>query len=227
MKGSTRKVFVVSIVCICLIVFAITFAYAFQRSRDSFVTKDSEENAIIAVTMDSIIKKFNITSICDIACGNCEWVPLLLEKMPTLKYTGYEQNNLLIEHARNAVSKFKNATVQQADPMTVTPETSDLVLSRGFLETLSYDEIRQAMVNFSQMDCKFLAFGSISHRSAKNENIQPGNGSFMLNLEIHPFNMSPAHMAHEGNSNRQLFVYTIGQIRGFVKGNAFWTSGLV
>jgi hypothetical protein len=145
--------------------------------------------------------------------------------MPALRYVGYESNPVLLKHAAGILSKYPQATVELGDPKNLTPTTCDLIISRTYLEELSYGDIGRAVVRFSQYDCKFFALGSYSHKASDNRDTQTGT-KFLINLEKHPFNMSPAHRTNEGNTNRELFVYTVQQMRGYVKSNAFWTSGI-
>lgn len=215
MKPKTMRI--VSLLLLLVVCAAIVIA---TSTRDTFMANPDIANAI-----ESIVKRNNITSICDIGSGTSEWVPILLERVPSLRYVGYESDPLLVKVARTSLSKYKNATVELADPLTATFGACDLVVSRNYLETLSYEDIKQAIARFSQYDCKFFALGSFSDRSANNTNIHTG-GQFPINLELHPFNMSPAYAVDEGKSNRSLFVYTFSQIQGYVKSNAFWTSGL-
>ena len=218
-----RLVFLSSICVVCVLV--IVLALVFRKSRDPFTTNDPEV-VNIANAIESIVKKFKITSICDVACGNSAWVPILLDRVPSLKYVGYESSGILAKQAKTTLAKYKNATVEKADPMTVTFGATDLVICRSYLETLSYEDLRRAVIRFSQYNCKYFALGNYSHETSENKNIQNG-GHFPLNLEKHPFNMSPAHVADEGKSNRHFFVYTFGQMQGYMRANAFWTEGMV
>jgi hypothetical protein len=181
------------------------------------------ENVNIADAMEKLIQKFGITSISEVGCGNCVWVPILLGKIPTLKYTGYEKSPVLVEQAKATLSKFKTATVQVADPTTAIPVVSDLVVSRNLLQTLSYVGIRQTLINFSKFNCKFIALGNYGHDSSDNKNVKTGE-TFLINLEKEPFNMSPADIKMEGTTNRLFYVYTLDQMQGYITGNTFWKN---
>jgi hypothetical protein len=142
--------------------------------------------------------------------------------MPNLKYVGYEQDVALVNKGKDLLNSFSNATVQMADPLSVTPAKTDLVICRNLLQTLSYEGIKQAVTKLSQMDCRFFALGSFAHNASDNRD-QTG-GRFLINLEKHPFNMSPADTADEKANNRLLFIYTIEQMKGYIIGNAFWNT---
>jgi hypothetical protein len=179
----------------------------------------------MASAFESIIKKFNVKSMCEIECGSCMWLPNLLDRMPILKYTGYENIPIRVKQANAILSKYKDATVRVAKPLTVSPPKCDLVVCMNYLSTLSYDEIRSAMITLSKYDCQYVALGSFSHATADNRNIPRNGKKFRLNLEIHPFNMSPAYFVVVDNDSKlQCYVYTISQIRSFVKANSFWTK---
>jgi hypothetical protein len=89
-----------------------------------------------ALSVVDIMKKHNLTSISDIGCLDAAWVPLLLDKMPAVKYTGYEKSPSLVEDAKTVLSKYPNATIQLADPMSVKPVPAEQEnSSNGFFIT--------------------------------------------------------------------------------------------
>ena len=142
-----------------------------------------------------------------------------------LKYTGYESSAALVNQAKTTLAGHNNATVLLAEPMSATPAASDLVISRSYLSTLSYADIRLAITRFSTYPCKFFALGSFAHKSSDNRDIKTG-ANFLINLEKDPFNMSPADTSPEGaNGNRLFMIYTSDQMKGYIKSNAFWTGG--
>jgi hypothetical protein len=216
-----HKVYVIIIACV-IVIFASLFVQSL-RSKELF-QDDRGEAQNIANAVESVVKRFNITSICDMACGNCEWVPLLLDKHPSLKYTGYECDPSLVDQGKKTLSNYENARVHLADPATANPASADLLLSWKYLETLSFMDIRRAMVRFANYDCKFYALGNYAFGISNNKNIETGATSFKLNLEKHPFNMSPAFISTEGANDKLLFGYTSTQMKGFVERNSFWTS---
>ena len=181
------------------------------------------ENGIIAEIVAKMIKKYGIQSISDIGCGSCAWVPILMDKFPTISYKGYENSPALVEQAKKTLAKYQTASVQVADPTSALPVATDLVLSRNILQSLSYEGIRQMLTNFSKFNCKFIALGNYTHESSDNRDIKTG-ASFLVNFEKEPFNMSPADAFPEGTTNRAIFFYTITQMKGYVSGNAFWKN---
>ena len=218
MKKRFNVIFAIGVVCVICILLSLSIA----PSQERFFST-SDENVGIAKAVEGIVKKFNVTSICDIACGDCGWVPVFLGMMPNLKYIGYEKDVALVNKGKDNLSNYSNASIQMADPLSVTPPQSDLVLCRNLMSTLSYEGIKQAVMKLSQYDCKFFALGSFAHNSSDNRNLQNA-GTFLINLEKHPFNMSPADTADEKANNRLLFVYTIDQMKGYINANAFWTT---
>jgi hypothetical protein len=211
--------------CIFLIVIACVIgAYSKSEQFVGTVPFDPSSNPVNVAIVDAlskIIDRYNVTTIADMGCGDCEWVPLLLEKYPIVTYVGYEKSPELVQKATTTLSKYKNASLKQEDPTTVTAVTTDLVISRNLLSTLPYSRIRTTIANFSKFDCKYFALGQYDYKSSKNVDIAPGE-SFMIDLEKVPFNMSPAFIVIEENTNRIMYIFTIEQMQGFILGNAFF-----
>jgi hypothetical protein len=214
---------IISVVCIVII--AISLVLPRNTSERFIDPAANDENLQIADSLGTFIQKYNITSVCEISCGNSAWVPLILKKYPSLKYTGYDKNTALVNEAKVVLASSPNASVMLADPLTVTPQACDLIICRNLLQTLSYEDIKKVTIKFAGYDCKFFALGSFTHGSSHNQDITTGS-KFPINLELHPFNMSPADVSSIKNTNTQFFMYTASQMRGFIQGNAFWTSNL-
>lgn len=209
--------------CLFLILIACVIG-AYNRTERfvdaAFDPTTNPENVGIADALAVIIDRYNVTTITDLGCGDCVWLPILLEKFPIITYVGYEKSPELVNKAKLTLAKYKNASVQQMDPTTVTTCTSDLVISRNLFSTLPYSLIRSTIRNCSKFDSKQFAFGVFT--TSKNLDIRPGE-NFKIDLEGDPFNMSPAYIAPEGvNGARKFFVYDMAQIKGYTISNGFW-----
>lgn len=234
-KATAAVVIVVALVCLAVI--GAVAIFTSNHTREQFYSSSatpstapraapgaSQENTDIAEAVADIMKKHNLTSVSDIGCGDAAWVPLLLAKMPAVKYTGYEKSPSLVEDGKTVLSKYPNATIQMADPMSVKPVPADLMISRNFLQTLSYANIRKAIETFSAHEFRYVALGNFAFDSSDNRDIEEKDTAFLMNLEKYPFNMSPAYIGFEGDSNRRLFVYSSTQMKAYPQTNQFWKN---
>jgi hypothetical protein len=218
---SPATITLISLVCIFVIAAGL---FMMTPTTETFYA--GEDNIDVVNAVESIVKKYSIKSICDMACGDGAWVPLLLKRIPTLKYTGYDNSSILVDKAKENLKGFEHASVHVADPMTASPAPCDLVLSLNYLQTLSYNDIKKTIEKFAGYDCKFYALGNYDFEASNNTDIETGK-NFLINLEKHPFNMSPAFVETESKKkNRVVFVYSSAQMKGYIQSNGFWTSGM-
>lgn len=112
----------------------------------------------------SIIKRFNISSMLDAACGSFNWQPLFLgeveQQRPNFRYHGVDIVPSVVEsNARRWNAAKTNWRFDVADMSTASSpwsEAYDLILVRDVLFHLTYDKIMCALNNFSRSKSRLL-----------------------------------------------------------------------
>ena len=129
------------------------------------------------------IDKYNITSIVDIPCGDCNWQHLI-PGIENVGYRGYDVSKYTIVKA-----KMKNPTwkFECLDLTTSIPPRADLVILRDFLQHLPLKNGKQALVNVVKSNSIWLGISTYPS-SRVNINIEVGN-YFKNNVRKYPFNL--------------------------------------
>jgi hypothetical protein len=139
--------------------------------------------------LSALIKRFNITSLADAPCGDCNWMRHV--DIGDCEYIGIDIVKELIEsNARlfGPTRKFKHLNLVE----NVIPQV-DLIICRDMLTHLNYEQIFNVLRNFKQSGSKYLL---VTTNLATQKNIDVSNPddcqyrlvSPFLNLELPPFN---------------------------------------
>jgi len=130
-----------------------------------------------------LIKKYNIKSILDGACGDFNWFKEIIKEVP-IKYIGYDIVSDLIT---SNIKKYANENVRFVnfdiinDPLI----ESDLMIVRDCLVHLSYTDINKFIINLKESNIKYLL--TISFFNFENYDINTGSWR-PLCLTKPPFN---------------------------------------
>jgi hypothetical protein len=148
----------------------------------------------------NVIRKYEIKSMLDTACGSFLWMPLILTNVSdwfaarneTFQYHGLDIVASLVEKSRRKYSKqpgWRFSVVDFSQKDTQLPSGYDLVFSRDALMHLSYEKIFNSLIAFTQVaDARYLLVSSYVTFGV-NENIRDGD-YFPLNLIKPPFNLT-------------------------------------
>lgn len=162
----------------------------------------------------SVIREFEIKSMLDAPCGSFEWMPQLLTNISD---EFQARNQTFLYHGVDVVDSVLDATMNNyRDRLDVwkfsrvdftresLPSGYDLILSRDALQHLSYQEIINALREFSQVDgAKYLLVGSYLVDSG-NKDIRTG-GYFPVDLTKPPFNLHSFLRVYSEHNPRDAF----------------------
>ena len=141
-----------------------------------------------------LINKFKINSVCDIPCGDFNWMRLIIEKIPN--YIGGDVVKELIEQNKK---KYKNINFIHIDLIKDKIPDCDLILIRDCLFHLSYKDINKVINNLKKSKIKYILTTNFVNR--KNFDIKSG-GWRPICLQNKPFNWKdPIYIINENENS--------------------------
>ncbi|KAK3089758.1 hypothetical protein FSP39_006260 [Pinctada imbricata] len=128
------------------------------------------------------IKKYNITSVVDIPCGDGNW-QRLIPGIHTISYRGFDISTFVIKIAQNR--NPPNMKYGILDLTSDVPPKADLIIIRDAIQHLPLRLGKQAILNARRSGVKWI--GISSYPTAKrNKDITMG-GYYKNNIQISPF----------------------------------------
>lgn len=167
--------------------------------------------------IDGIIKKYDVKSINDCACGLFgNWAKLI--DLSGVSYTGYDINNLAIEQNKR---HYPDIPFHEFDLVNNVVPKVDLIICRDCLFHLSNRFVSSIIDNFKKSGSTYLL--ATDHRNLKrNTELTPKElrneaGFKLVNLEIEPFNLGlPIEIHNEDvvkflkiGNNRQMSLWRL------------------
>ncbi len=146
--------------------------------------------------LSALLKRFNIKSIADAPCGDCNWMRYV--DIGECKYIGIDIVQNLIEKNRKTFGgtrEFMHLNLIE----NIIPQV-DMIICRDMLTHLTYEQIFNVLRNFKQSGSKYLLATTnvITQRNVD----MPNTGEcryLYLNLELPPFNFPrPLAIIEEG-----------------------------
>jgi hypothetical protein len=157
----------------------------------------------------NVIRRYNIQSMVDAACGDFKWMPLVLEELgKDFIYTGCDIVPALIEKNSTAYPQYKFAV---KDFVTEKLPVSDLIFCRDVLQHLTIQDIKDALKNFSESGSKYLlATTHIRRYGWKNKRDCKVGKCRDRNIMLPPFNLpNPLVIYSEQNENKFLGLWKL------------------
>jgi len=136
-----------------------------------------------------LFKKYNITSILDIPCGDMNWMSKV--DMAGITYIGGDIVQQLIN---DNIAKF-GLDFRHLDIINSTLPKVDLVFVRDCLGHLSTENIKKALINIKRSGSKYLLTTCFT-KYTSNTDIKDG-GWKCINLMVEPFKMRPIYLINE------------------------------
>jgi hypothetical protein len=164
------------------------------KSSVSGSGSDPDQTANITAEIPKLFRRFNISTVLDIPCGDFHWMRRV--DLSEIKYLGAD---IVKELVALNYAKFhaENISFSYANMITDRLPQVDLILCRDGLVHLSYADIGRALKNFSDSGSTYLLTTTFPARKT-NEDIRTGLWR-PLNLQISPFNFpSPLLTILEG-----------------------------
>ena len=168
------------------------------RSDESVSGQGSERTSGAVIhsiaLLDRMILTLGVRSLADLPCGDFNWMPLLLERHPDLKYVGYDVVGGLIEENRR---RFPRVRFEKLDVTRQRPRRADLIFSKDLVNHLSEAEVWAALENMVASGARWLML--TTNKGFENTPLQEGvpHASRHLNLEAAPYSLTGAiHADH-------------------------------
>lgn len=143
-----------------------------------------EQTDVLCTVLPDLIRKYDITSILDLPCGDFSWMRHL--DLPVSSYIGADIVPELIARNNNKYANRKRRFMSldlTTDPL---PE-ADLLLCRDCLVHFSLEDIHQALVNIQAHNITYILTTTFP-LCQLNEDITTGDWR-PINLQAEPFNL--------------------------------------
>ena len=131
--------------------------WAGSESR-SGIGSSKKATKTIRKHIKKIIKEYDIKSIADCGCGDFNWMKLIINKLG-VRYTGIDIVDDLVEQ-NNILFSTDNISFVVGDITSDIIPKSDLIIARDVLVHFSFDNIKNAISNFSKSGSKYLLLTS-------------------------------------------------------------------
>ena len=134
----------------------------------------------------TFIEENEITSICDIPCGDFYWFGNVLKNHHDVKYIGFDIVKSMIQKNNR---KFGSKTVKfdVLDLVRYSPPKCDLLICRDLMVHLSEAEVQMCLANIRGSGAKFVGLNSYDVL----ENYDCKTGEYRaLNLDILPYHLN-------------------------------------
>ena len=174
---------------------------------------NTEQSNNLISSLVEFIKKYKITSILDMPCGDFLWMDKLLKKTDISNYLGLD---IVDEIINKNVRLYKNQYVNFKAFDIVDFETSenyDLVLMRDFFIHTNNLDIKKILINIKKMNIKYFAFENYS--ISKNSDVIPGRHR-KINLKLDPFNLGePFYSFKDHEFDKFIYIYEKKALNNF------------
>lgn len=175
--------------------------------------------------LNKIFKKYNITSVLDLGCGDWNWMQHINYSYTTgsrfaekenvsIKYTGWDIHEKMIE-SHNQQFGGANVSFEVKDIIADEYPVVDMIICRDVLFHLEIDLGLKVINKVRNFGAKFFLSTSFT-KVKENTNIKKYNdidgwGYYDINLNIEPFNLRDLILdrVYERNQKRYMYLYGI------------------
>jgi hypothetical protein len=163
------------------------------HSKESISGNGSEliQTEQIINELPVLLKKYNITSMLDIPCGDFNWMQHV--NLDNVKYIGADIVEDLIVSNRN---KYPNTEFRHLDLTKSELPKVDLILARDVFVHMKYNTIVAALENIINSGCKYLLTTSFTGMNVNHDLNSDGDWR-PLNLLAAPFRFKPIYLINE------------------------------
>ena len=174
----------------------------------------SKATANLREKLPYLLRKYQITSICDAPCGDFSWMNSVISEVE-VRYKGVDIVPNLISQL--CIFATKNISFEKGDIRTFNFDGYDLVLVRDCLFHFSYADINAFLKNLSGFDYKYLLTTSYQKDlSFENRDIKTGDFR-KIDLLSAPFNFDRSYIASiedwvKPESERYLYLWDKKQV---------------
>jgi len=172
-----------------------------------------EATALIRRIISILCRELQVRSVLDIPCGDHNWMAQV--DLGDLQYIGADVVPALIDQCRD---RYPDRRFEKMDVCTDRLPAVDLILTRDCLVHLPYEQIHQALTNFTSTDARWLLATHFPGRT--NHDIRMGNWR-PLDLCAEPFRLpAPKLIINEdckdgggGFSDKSLGLWELRELR--------------
>lgn len=151
--------------------------------------------------LPDLFRRFNISSMLDIPCGDFNWMSHLMDR--SVKYIGAD---IVEEIVSENIKNHPKIDFRVLDVVTADLPRVDLILCRDCFIHFPLSLIRTALKNIRRSDSKFFLTTNYLWRSSANSDIPLGKFT-RVNLQMPPFGLpQPREIIPEGNSEWDPFI---------------------
>lgn len=166
-------------------IFTYIYKTNFWQSKESISGPGSELRFTNKTRQElsELIKRFNIKSIADAPCGDCNWMRYV--DIGSCRYIGFDIVKDLIENNRKrfgSLREFKHLNLIEN-----VIDQVDLVICRDMLAHLTYEQVFTVLRNFKKSGSKYILM-TTGVNISENRDIKATGDWRGLNLELAPFN---------------------------------------
>jgi hypothetical protein len=134
--------------------------------------------------LEGIIRQYDVTSIADLSCGDCNWIRQIFGKVD---YCGYDVSDLIIKINRTKYedcrTSFRHLEILEALKR---PKLHELCIIRHTFEHLPTSYVTECL-SLLKFKTKFALITSANYHDGKPEEIDFGANSREINLLKSPF----------------------------------------
>ena len=182
------------------------------QSNESFSGPGSSYNRThnLRKELVKLIKKYNITNVVDIPCGDLNWIKSILSSIPN--YVGIDVVEDLI---KNNKKNFPNLNFYTDDIITSNLLNCDLLIVRDLLFHFSQENVKKAINNIKKNNTKYLLTSEIEDNTHINKNIRDGTW-YPIALQNSPYNFpQPIIKIKEDAPNKFISLWLVKDLPNF------------
>lgn len=163
-----------------------------------------QQTMYIEFEIPELIKRFNVSSILDIPCGDFGWMPNVLKRCPEdLRYYGADIVPDIIDDLKQYedTTKSFHCLDVTSDPL---PRV-DMVFARDLFMHLTDEMIIKSFNNIRRSGAKYIAMTHFNWHHLPNIKLEDAVGGSWrkINWRLEPYNMPmPIDLISEGSSER-------------------------
>jgi hypothetical protein len=174
----------------------------------------SEQTKTIIQELPKLFAKYNIKSVFDCPCGDFYWMRNCISNLDN--YIGGDIVEDLIHINNNKYQQYKFIKFDITNDKI--PDDIDLIFCRDVFVHFSYDDIKKAINNIKNSNCKYLLTTTFTKR---NMNFNINTGAWRpINLDIEPFNFKnridlideKCTESHNNYTDKSLGLYLVSDL---------------
>ncbi len=161
---------------------------AYESETISGTAASLEYTQDIRRELPAFLKKYNVTSILDVGCGDFNWMKHIISDEIT--YIGVDVVKQIVDD-NNAKYKAKNISFIHADCSCDPLPQVDLVICRDIFPYLPYEYAFRIIENFMKSDSKYMLLTTYTSSERVNKNLPKSEtgGNYCLNIQKKPFSL--------------------------------------